>query len=91
MTMTTTTTTMMPPSRQRAARQRLGQVGVHREGIERAREGAVEVLIKTHLHGNVREVWVPKGKLLAGPIATLLEQDTPISPPGTITHITRMF
>ena len=46
---------------------------------------------KTQLPGNEREVWVPKGKLLAGPIATLLKQDTSISPLRTITHITRKF
>ena len=35
------------------------------------------------LPGNVREVWVPKGKLLAGPIATRLKWDTStsLSPP----------
>ena len=49
------------------------------------------LLIDTKLPGNVREVWVPKGKLLAGPIATLLKQDTSIFPLGTITHITRKF
>ena len=63
-------------------------------------------LMKTILPGNAREVWVPKGKLLAGPIATLLkqdtclvsssyvcllEQDTSIFPLGTIKHITRKF
>ena len=46
-------------------------------------------LIKTQLPGNVQEAWVPKGKLLAGPIANLLKEDTSISPLGTITHITR--
>ena len=46
----------------------------------------LQYLIKTKLPGNVREVWVPKGKLLAGPIATLLKQDTSIFPLGTITH-----
>ena len=45
-------------------------------------------LTKTRLPGNVREVWVPKGKLLAGPIAMLHKQDTSTSPLGTITHIT---
>ena len=48
-------------------------------------------LTKAKLPGNVREVWVPKGKLLAGPMATLLKQDTSIFPLGTITHITRKF
>ena len=53
--------------------------------------GATDVaqLTKTKLPGNVREVWVPKGKPLAGPIATLLKQDTSIFLLGTIAHITR--
>jgi len=41
--------------------------------------------------GDVREGRVPTGKLLSGPIATLLRQDTSIVPLGTITHITGMF
>ena len=49
------------------------------------------ILTKTKHSGNVREVWVPKGKLLAGPIAILLKQDTSIFLLGTITHITRKF
>ena len=47
------------------------------------------LLVKIQLPGNLREIWVPKGKLLAGPIATLLEQDSSISPLGTFTHLTR--
>ena len=34
--------------------------------------------VNTKLPGNVREVWAPKGKLQAGPIATLLKLDTSI-------------
>ena len=50
-------------------------------------ESRMHKLTKTKLPCNACEVWVPKGKLLAGSMATLLEQD--YFPLGTITHITR--
>ena len=49
----------------------------------------VRILTETKLPGNMHEVWVPKRKLLAGPIATLLKRGTSIFPLGTLMHITR--
>ena len=40
------------------------------------------MLVKTRLPGDAREVLVYSGMLLAGPIATLLKEDTSIFPPG---------